>query len=801
MKIAIVAPCPVPFIVGGAEKLWWGLARYLNENTDHQADIIKLPAPENNFWSLIDSYQRFSLLRLDGFDLVISGKYPAWMIQHPRHICYMLHRLRGLYDAYSGPALAPLSSYPIAIQELLNLIDSHAGQNDILPEFFTRLTEISDEDAEAKAAFAFPGPLSRLVVHFLDNLALAPSRISRFAAISKTVAQRIDYFPPGVDVAVAYPPSNLTISIGDRYDYLFTASRLDKIKRIHLLIDAMRHHVNAKIDLLIAGVGPEQEQLQLLAEGDSRIKLLGFKNDIELATLYQNALAVPFIPYQEDYGLVTIEAMMAGKPVITVKDAGGPTELVRHNENGLITDATPKALGQALNQLANNPDLARNLGACGRLVADRITWRHVVDNLLVSLPGEQTDPSISRPRKSNKLVVAVTFSIYPPRHGGQNRVYHFYRHLAKVFDIVIITMVGSDIPQTDFEIAPGVREIRIPKSREHAKQEAKLQSAVALPITDIAAALFYRHTPAFLEAIKSEAIDATALVACHPYFFPALAEIVDKPVWYEAQDVEFQLKTNLLPRKGIGQELASKVKELEKACCQASQFIFACSQEDAAILSKEFNINPDKIILVPNGTNCGEISYASAVNRKKLKLRLGCDDQKFVLFMGSGHQPNIVAFHEILHLANRVPEVTFLIAGSVCYALDPNVVTDNVWLLGEVTEISRKIVMELADIALNPMLGGSGTNIKMLDYFAAGIPVISTEIGARGLDVKDGEHLLIRPVGEMASAIQQLLTQPELANRLAEVARLHVEQNFDWQQITNNTLTNISQLTDLTLYP
>ena len=116
MKIAIVAPCPVPFIVGGAEKLWWGLARYLNENTDHQADIIKLPAPENNFWSLIDSYQRFSLLRLDGFDLVISGKYPAWMIQHPRHICYMLHRLRGLYDAYSGPALAPLSSYPIAIQ-------------------------------------------------------------------------------------------------------------------------------------------------------------------------------------------------------------------------------------------------------------------------------------------------------------------------------------------------------------------------------------------------------------------------------------------------------------------------------------------------------------------------------------------------------------------------------------------------------------------------------------------------------------------------------------------------------------
>ena len=102
MKIAIVAPCPIPYVVGGAEKLWWGLAAHFNEHTEHQAEFIKLPSPEHDLPSLIRSYEAFSTLDLGAFDLVISGKYPAWIVGHPRHVCYMLHRLRGLYDSYPG---------------------------------------------------------------------------------------------------------------------------------------------------------------------------------------------------------------------------------------------------------------------------------------------------------------------------------------------------------------------------------------------------------------------------------------------------------------------------------------------------------------------------------------------------------------------------------------------------------------------------------------------------------------------------------------------------------------------------
>jgi hypothetical protein len=100
MKIAIVAPSPVPFTIGGAEKLCWGLLREINENTNHQAELIRLPAREHSFWDLIDSYESFSRLDLSSFDQIISTKYPSWMVSHPHHTCYMLHRLRGFYDCW-----------------------------------------------------------------------------------------------------------------------------------------------------------------------------------------------------------------------------------------------------------------------------------------------------------------------------------------------------------------------------------------------------------------------------------------------------------------------------------------------------------------------------------------------------------------------------------------------------------------------------------------------------------------------------------------------------------------------------
>src|SRR5215210_46095 len=124
MDIAIVAPCPIPYVIRGAENLWRGLQDHLNEHTPHQAEIIKLPTPELGFWDLLDSYRRFSELDLAGFDLVVSSKYPAWMVRHQRHVIYLQHKMRGLYDTYDLAKLPLLyTDPPPTVTELLAFME------------------------------------------------------------------------------------------------------------------------------------------------------------------------------------------------------------------------------------------------------------------------------------------------------------------------------------------------------------------------------------------------------------------------------------------------------------------------------------------------------------------------------------------------------------------------------------------------------------------------------------------------------------------------------------------------------
>ena len=137
MKIAIVAPSPVPFGVGGAEKLWWGMLEFINKHTTHQCELIKVPTKEHDFWELIDSYYAFYNLDLSSFDMVITGKYPAWMIQHNNHHIYMLHCLRGFYDCYHFLGLQ--DEVKSKNKKIIELINTLKDQTTSIDEVFKTL--------------------------------------------------------------------------------------------------------------------------------------------------------------------------------------------------------------------------------------------------------------------------------------------------------------------------------------------------------------------------------------------------------------------------------------------------------------------------------------------------------------------------------------------------------------------------------------------------------------------------------------------------------------------------------------
>jgi glycosyltransferase involved in cell wall biosynthesis len=382
MDVAIVAPCPIPYVIGGAENLWRGLQDHLNEHTEHQAEIIKLPSREHSFWELLDSYRRFSELNLTGFDVVVSTKYPAWMVDHPRHVVYMQHKLRGLYDTYHFLGLPDeVPDAPDPVVELRAFMDAHRGERDALGELFERAAGLRGAPGVGEELFAFPGPLIRELLVFLDGVGLAPGAIRRYGAISSTVREREGYFPAGADVFVRHHPTALAGLGGHRGDYLFTASRLDNSKRVELLVRAMAH-VDRDVPLRIAGSGPEEAKLRELAAGDARLAFCGRVPAERLAELYSHSRAVAFVPYEEDYGLVTLEAMLCGKPVLTCTDSGGTTELVADGETGLVVDPSPEALAAGIERLWADRRTARRMGRAGRARAEAITWDALVEELV-----------------------------------------------------------------------------------------------------------------------------------------------------------------------------------------------------------------------------------------------------------------------------------------------------------------------------------------------------------------------------------------------------------------------------------
>jgi glycosyltransferase involved in cell wall biosynthesis len=167
-------------------------------------------------------------------------------------------------------------------------------------------------------------------------------------------------------------------------DYVLSVGRLEGNKRVDLIVRALAH-AGGRTRLIVAGDGPLRPQLEDAAAAAGvadRVTFTGPVSEQALVDLYAGALAVVFPPFDEDYGYVTLEAFLAGKPVVTTTDAGGPLEFVEDGVTGLVCEPQPELLGAAIAQLAGDPRAARSLGDAGYERARIITWDGVVDRLM-----------------------------------------------------------------------------------------------------------------------------------------------------------------------------------------------------------------------------------------------------------------------------------------------------------------------------------------------------------------------------------------------------------------------------------
>lgn len=192
---------------------------------------------------------------------------------------------------------------------------------------------------------------------------------------------RVDVIHPGVDPARFDPD-------GPFQPYFLAAGRIARTKNLELAIAAFRSLQSGtsggrEFRLVIAGMvddksRPYLAELRELAGEDQRIEFVVSPSDEVLRELYRRCYATLFTPLNEDWGIVVLEGMASGKPVIAV-DRGGPLESVLHGETGLLCPAEPQAFARAMAHLVDHPDVARAWGQTGRRHIALFPWDSLVD--------------------------------------------------------------------------------------------------------------------------------------------------------------------------------------------------------------------------------------------------------------------------------------------------------------------------------------------------------------------------------------------------------------------------------------
>lgn len=345
MKI-VLATIQTPFINGGAEYLIGGLHFALSE-AGNKVERVSMPfrfSPVKEVQRSLKIWQGEDLTTLNGHcpDLVVCMQFPTYHVRHPRKILWLMHQFRIVYDLWDTP-YAPDEARRVEGKELQE--------------------EIISSDTESLRD------------------------IERRYTISKTVSSRLRHYNSITSEPLYHPPFMAErFYSAEAEGYVLVPSRLEGTKRQDLFIRAMTH-VKCNVIGVICGEGGQRNNLaRLCAELslEDRIKFVGQVTEEEKQGLYAHALCIFFGPYDEDYGYVTLEAMLSSKPVITCTDSGGPLEFIIPEQTGWVVPPRAEEIARAIDFLAQNPARAKQAGKAARAHYDEmdISWQTVIENLL-----------------------------------------------------------------------------------------------------------------------------------------------------------------------------------------------------------------------------------------------------------------------------------------------------------------------------------------------------------------------------------------------------------------------------------
>lgn len=397
------------------------------------------------------------------------------------------------------------------------------------------------------------------------------------------------------------------------------------------------------------------------------------------------------------------------------------------------------------------------------------------------------------------ILLVSSYLPYPLHSGGQVRLYNLMKHLSKKHTITLVCEKRPHQTQHDIdEVKKLCKEVyTVDRKRQWTFSHILKTGFSSYPF------LMVGHTHHEMKRIISDLLRDTAYDLIHVETFYVRQNVPDStvPIVLAEHNVEYLVYDRYLktlpplffPLVFFLKIDIWKMKQWEKHYWQTASKLIAVSEADQKIMNRK------DTVVVPNGVDTEQFK----IKNSKSKID---NSEKRILFIGDFKwiQNQDAAKQIITSIWPRVKltvdngqlksNVKLWIVGRKIPSYIRNLSPDKDIIFDETVDDTVDAFRK-ADVLIAPIRVGGGTKFKILEAMASGVPVVTTEYGAEGLNIQHEEHMLIGDTNdELATLLIKLLSDDKTYSSMCIKARKHIEDYFSWKSI-GNTLEEVYKST------
>jgi glycosyltransferase involved in cell wall biosynthesis len=391
-------------------------------------------------------------------------------------------------------------------------------------------------------------------------------------------------------------------------------------------------------------------------------------------------------------------------------------------------------------------------------------------------------------RRSRLLYVAGT-PLVPPKIGPARRNYHVVEQLSRFFDV---TVAAFGEPSHELALRAAIRSplshVTLVAARPSPSKFVRKLWHTARGRCD--------YLPAYDAGLRSTCIRLAAdarfdAVVVSSLLLGRLGPLRGVPVVADTHNVEYDVHRRVAEtadgvfRRAYARRQSAITRACERRCGRAVDLVLATSDRDRRLFETDLQL--ENVVVVPNGVDISEFRPASAPSARPT-----------IIFTGlMSWYPNAQGVRWFLdavlpRVVRRVGDVRFMVAGAAPPAWLLNRRGSHVEVIGAVPDM--RPYLALARAAVVPLKIGGGTRVKILEAQAMAKPVVSTVLGAEGLDQRHGASILLaNDAAEFADAVITVLTDDDTAARLGSAGREYVRSHFEWNEIGRSLASTLEQ--------